>query len=164
MAHTAHYDSLFGGITLASDGSELIGLWWNTQRYFGSTLGETQTLCRNDAAIDAARCWLDVYFSGAIPDFTPPLRLVGTPFQQRVWRELLSIPYGEVLSYGSMAKRIGTSARAVGGAVGRNPISLIVPCHRVIGSDATLTGYAGGIDLKRQLLSLEAHSARAVAW
>lgn len=164
MAHTAHYDSLFGGITLASDGSELIGLWWNTQRYFGSTLGGTQTLCRSDDAIDAARCWLDVYFSGAIPDFTPPLRLVGTPFQQRVWRELLSIPYGEVLSYGAIAKRIGTSARAVGGAVGRNPISLIVPCHRVIGSDAAMTGYTGGIDLKRQLLSLEAHSALAVAW
>lgn len=164
MAHTAHYDSPFGGITLASDGSELIGLWWDFQRYFGSTLGNTQTLCRSDDAIDAARRWLDVYFSGAIPDFTPPLRLVGTPFQQRVWRELMSIPYGEVLSYGSMAKRIGTSARAVGGAVGRNPISLIVPCHRVIGSDAAMTGYAGGIDLKRQLLSLEAHSALAVAW
>ena len=111
---------------------------------------------------EEARRWLDIYFSGAKPDFALPLHLTGTPFQLDVWRILCQIPYGETTTYGRIANRIseerglpGMSAQAVGGAVGRNPVSVIVPCHRVVGVDGSLTGYAGGIDRKIRLLMLE---------
>lgn len=142
---------------MASDGNALCGLWFDGQRFFASTLGEHET---RDLPLFRETCrWLDVYFSGKDPGFTPPLSLGGTPFRKTVWEELLRIPFGKTVTYGEIADRIGalsrTSARAVGGAVGHNPVSLIVPCHRVVGAGGALTGYAGGLDLKRRLLLLE---------
>ena len=148
MDYVQHFASPLDGITLASDG----------QAHFGATLtGAAQT--RGLPVFAAAARWLALYFSGAQPDFTPPLRLRGTPFQRAVWEALRAIPYGQTLSYGALAARLGSSARAVGGAVGRNPIALIVPCHRVVGADGSLTGYAGGLERKRWLLALEQHKA-----
>lgn len=145
------YHSPLGNIVLTSDGSALTGL-----RFAEATNGEQAQGIPPLA--DACR-WLDLYFSGAKPDFTPRLAPRGTPFQQSVWRELLTIPYGQTVSYGHIANRLRCrSAQAVGGAVGRNPIALIIPCHRVIGSDGHLTGYAYGLDRKQWLLSHEAKS------
>lgn len=145
------YRSPLGDIVLTSDGSALTGL-----RFAEATNEEPAQVILPLA--DACR-WLDLYFSGAKPDFTPRLAPQGTPFQQSVWRELLTIPYGQTVLYGHIAKRIlCRSAQAVGGAVGRNPIALIIPCHRVIGSDGQLTGYAYGLDRKQWLLSHEAKS------
>lgn len=156
MGYTEYHDSPLGKITLASDGQALTGLFFEGQRYFGSTLGAHHEDCPSLPVFDDARRWLDEYFAGQEPDFTPPLSLRGTVFQQRVWRELLAIPYGATTSYCELAKRLGVrSAQAIGGAVGRNPISIIVPCHRVVGADGSLTGYAGGLDRKRALLQLE---------
>jgi methylated-DNA-[protein]-cysteine S-methyltransferase len=106
---------------------------------------------------DETRRWLDLYFTGEKPDFTPQLAPKGTPFQQRVWEILLTIPYGKTVSYGDVARQISPtmSAQAIGGAVGRNPIGIIIPCHRVIGADGSLTGYGGGLERKRWLLELE---------
>ncbi len=145
------YCSPLGDIALTSDGSALTGL-----RFAEAPCGEPA----QDIPPLAEVChWLDLYFSGAIPDFTPRLAPQGTPFQQSVWRELLTIPYGQTVSYGHIAKRISCrSAQAVGGAVGRNPIALIIPCHRVIGSDGCLTGYVYGLDRKQWLLAHEAQS------
>lgn len=158
---TAHYSSPLGGITLAGDGESLTGLWFDGQKYFGSTLDEDRA--ENGLPVfEQTMEWLDAYFDGKIPDFTPPLKMLGTEFRKRVWDILQKIPYGELVSYGEiaaeLAKREGLermSARAVGGAVGHNPVSIIVPCHRVIGSNGRLTGYAGGIDKKIALLRLE---------
>lgn len=112
--------------------------------------------------LDEARRWLDRYFDGGTPEGIPPLRLEGTPFQQRVWQELMHIPYGRTVSYGQLAERIGCrSAQAVGGAVGRNPVAIIVPCHRVVGADGTLTGFAYGLERKRWLLTHEAQTTIA---
>ncbi len=156
MNHTAHYDSPLGGITLASDGRTLTGLWIDGQKHYGSTIDTLTEERANLPVFDYVRRWLDIYFSGHEPDFLPPLSLKGTPFQQRVWKELLTIPYGQTITYGELARRIGCrSAQAIGGAVGRNPISIIVPCHRVVGTNGSLTGYAGGLDRKRALLELE---------
>lgn len=162
MNYTAHYDSPLGDITLASDSAALTGLWFEGQKYYGSTLINNEELRINNEefslplVFDEVRRLLDIYFSGREPDFMPPLSLKGTPFQQRVWKELLTIPYGQTVTYGELARRLGCrSAQAVGGAVGRNPISIIVPCHRVVGADGSLIGYAGGLDRKRALLELE---------
>ena len=156
MLFTANYRSPLGGITLASGGQALTGLWFDGQRHFGSTLGTTHEERSGLPVLEESRRWLDVYFSGREPDFTPPLSLHGTAFQRRVWEALLTIPYGKTVTYGELARRLGCrSAQAVGGAVGRNPISIIVPCHRVVGSDGSLTGYASGLDRKRALLELE---------
>ena len=161
MDYTYSYLSPLGGITLASDGNILTGLWFDGQKYFGSTLPAVH---REQAlpVFDETVRWLDIYFSGKIPDFTPPLALSASPFRKMVWEILLTIPYGRTLTYGEIAaevaKRSGTSrmsAQAVGGAVGRNPISLIIPCHRVIGASGKLTGYAGGLDKKIRLLQME---------
>ena len=104
-----------------------------------------------------ARTWLEDYFTGKQPDIKNiPLDPPGTVFQKRVWQYLLTIPYGETRTYGGLAKALDSSPRAIGGAVGRNPISILIPCHRVVGSDGSLTGYAGGLEAKRFLLSLEA--------
>ena len=160
MDYTYHYDSPLGDITLASDGDALTGLWFEGQKHFGYSLG-TAHGARELPAFEQTARWLDVYFSGIEPDFAPPLRLVGTSFQNAVWRLLLEIPYGKTTTYGALAKKLferegkRTSARSVGGAVGRNLISLIVPCHRVLGASGSLTGYAGGLDRKRVLLELE---------
>lgn len=142
------YHSPLGDIVLTSDGTALTGL-----RFAEATNGEpAQDI---PPLADACR-WLDLYFSGANPCFTPRLAPKGTPFQQSVWRELLAIPYGHTVSYGHIAQRLRCrSAQAVGGAVGRNPIALIISCHRVIGSDGHLTGYAYGLDRKQWLLSHE---------
>lgn len=160
MDYTSRYLSPLGEITLASDGEALIGLWFSGQRF--DRLGLKPGAEMRELPIFAeTRHWLDLYFEGREPDFTPTLFFRGTPFQKEVWKELLFISYGETRTYGELAalleRRRGKhcSARAVGGAVGRNPISLIVPCHRVLGAGGTLTGYAGGVDRKRSLLALE---------
>ena len=143
-----------GDILLAADDSGLTGLWFEGQKYFGMQLDAEHT--EKDTAILAeAEDWLDIYFSGKKPDFIMSLHLKGTDFQKKVWNILCNIPYGETMTYQEIAKQIagmdgkaGMSAQAVGGAVGRNPISIIVPCHRVIGTNGSLTGYAGGLDRK----------------
>lgn len=155
------YASPLGEITLASDGEALIGLWFEGQKYFGATLDEGSEVTLLPI-FDEARRWLDIYFEGRDPGFTPPLALHTTPFRKRVYESLLRIPYGKVVTYQDIAREIAQerglptmSARAVGSAVGHNPISLIIPCHRVIGSNGSLTGYAGGLDRKLALLQLE---------
>ena len=161
MTYTHHYTSPLGGITLASDGDALTGLWFDDQKYFGDTL-ETQCEERKLPIFEETIRWLDVYFSGKEPDFIPALALNTTPFRKAVWEIMLKIPYGQTMTYGEIAAEIARqqgiarmSAQAVGGAVGHNSISLIIPCHRVIGSDGNLTGYAGGIDKKIRLLKME---------
>lgn len=161
MQYTNHYDSPLGGITLASDGDALVGLWFDGQKYFDDTL----TQAHNYAELpifEQTRLWLDTYFTGREPGFTPKLRMKGSPFRCRVWESLLRIPYGKTTTYAAIAKKIAAeqglksmSAQAVGGAVGHNSISLIIPCHRVVGTSGNLTGYAAGIDKKICLLRLE---------
>ena len=155
MDYIYHYESPIGMITMASDGETQIGLWFDGQKYFGDSLGEAyeeKMLPIFEQTIN----WLDIYFSGGIPDFTPALTMRTTEFRKNVWNIMLSIPYGETMTYGEIAKKLQSmSAQAVGGAVGHNSISLIIPCHRVVGSDGSLTGYAGGIDKKIKLLALE---------
>lgn len=146
---------------MAADDIGLTGLWFCNQKYFGSGLLPESTK-RRTIAISDAETWLDVYFSGQNPDFTPALHFIGTPFQCEVWEYLCMIPYGKTTTYGLIANQIAKkhgkthmSAQAVGSAVGRNRISIIIPCHRVIGTNGSLTGYAGGIDRKSALLRLE---------
>lgn len=159
MRYYRRYESDFGGLTMESDGEALTGLWFDCQRpdfdYHRIERAELPVF---------AECgrWLDVYFAGGRPDFTPKLRLEGSEFRRLVWRLLLGIDYGQTCSYGWLAKeaaaRLGRermAAQAVGGAVGRNPIAVIVPCHRVIGANGGLVGYAGGVELKARLLALE---------
>lgn len=156
-----HYASPLGKITMASNGTELVGLWIDGQKHFASTLkGEIAE--KSLSVFDETIKWLDVYFSGKNPGFTPPLLITGTPFRKAVCEILLSIPYGQTVTYGEIADEIATqsgiskmSAQAVGGAVGCNPVSIIVPCHRVVGTNGNLTGYAGGIDKKLWLLKSE---------
>ena len=165
MDYTAHYDSPLGGITLASDGLALVGLWFDGQKYFADTL----SVQHDEKDLDVFRRtdnWLDIYFSGKEPNFTPPLRMKGTEFRQEVWQILLTIPFGKTMTYGQIAKILADrhkvqsmSAQAVGGAVGHNPISLIIPCHRVIGTNGALTGYAGGLKKKAWLLDMESQSS-----
>lgn len=161
MTSLWHYKSPLGAITMAGSEGGLSGLWFDGQKHFGAGLtGEP-----HDAQLpvfDETCRWLAAYFAGEKPDFTPPLALVGTEFRRAVWAALLEIPYGATMTYGDVASEVSrrrdgvhTSARAVGGAVGHNPVSLIVPCHRVVGADGSLTGYAGGVDRKRWLLELE---------
>lgn len=159
MDYTWHYDSPLGGITLASDGDALVGLWFDGQKHFAGGLDPEHEERRLPVFDDACR-WLDAYFSGRAPDFTPKLKLRTTAFRRKVWEILLTIPYGKTMTYGEIAAKLGgsprlVSARAVGGAVGHNPISLIIPCHRVLGSGGTLTGYAAGLDRKERLLRME---------
>ena len=165
MEYTAHYESPLGGITLSSDGEALLGLWFDGQKFFAATLAPDHEE-RALPVFDLAKRWLEVYFSGRDPGFTPPLRMNGTAFRRAVWEILLTIPFGRTMTYGEiaaeLARREGVarmSAQAVGGAVGHNPISLIVPCHRVVGADGSLTGYAGGLERKRRLLALEGADA-----
>jgi methylated-DNA-[protein]-cysteine S-methyltransferase len=162
MDYTAHYQSPIGGITLGSDGERLVGLWFDGQKFFADSL-QNEHVERPDLAIfHETRHWLDIYFSGHQPDFTPPLLMRTSEFRRRVWEEMLRIPFGQTMTYGQIARRIAQesglksmSAQAVGGAVGHNSISLIIPCHRVVGTGGSLTGYAGGIDKKILLLQLE---------
>lgn len=161
MDYTYHYTSPLGGITLASDGEALTGLWFDEQKYFPHELVDESTKTFLPIFTQTIN-WLDIYFSGKAPDFTPPLCLRTTPFRKTVYDILLTIPYGHTMTYGEIANIIAEqsgvmrmSAQAVGGAVGRNLISLIIPCHRVVGTNGSLTGYAGGIDKKIKLLTLE---------
>ena len=161
MSYVCHYDSPLGGITVASDGACVCGLWFDGQKYFGSTLAG-RSVRQTVPVLEKACRWLDLYFGGVVPDFVPPLLMESTPFRTAVWRAISDIPYGQTVSYAMLAANVALrlrvpriSARAVGAAVGRNPISIIVPCHRVIGSDGTLTGYAAGLDIKKALLGLE---------
>jgi methylated-DNA-[protein]-cysteine S-methyltransferase len=163
MLYTTTYDSPVGKLTIASDGKALTGLWLEDQKYFGDTLiGEVEP---NDTLplFKKTKKWLDRYFTGKKPAIDElPLNPRGTPFRKEVWEALCQIPYGKTVTYMDLAKAISarrkdgrTSARAVGGAVGHNPISVIIPCHRVVGSDGSLTGYSGGLDRKHFLLKLE---------
>lgn len=160
MLYTSHYASPLGGMTLVSDGTALVGLYFDGQKYAAEGLDATRTQ-KSLLIFEEARRWLDVYFSGRKPDFMPALAPHGTAFQQSVWEILRTIPYGETTTYGAIARRIEQntgcrmSAQAVGGAVGRNPISILIPCHRVVGTNGSLTGYAGGIDKKERLLRWE---------
>ena len=161
MTYTYHYTSPLGGIMLSSNGTELTGLWFDGQKYFGDTLPEKYT--EKDLPIfKETKHWLDIYFGGKAPHFTPPLKMETTPFRKAVWEIMLAIPYGKTMTYGDIARKIAEqkgfgkmSAQAVGGAVGHNSISLIIPCHRVVGTNGSLTGYAGGIKKKVQLLTME---------
>lgn len=161
MTYIYHYHSPLGGITVSSNGREITGLWFDGQKYFGDTL--TKNYEEKDLPIfEETKEWLDIYFSGKAPDFTPPLKMDTTPFRKAVWEIMLTIPFGQTMTYGEIADRIAKqkglakmSAQAVGGAVGHNSISLIIPCHRVVGTNGSLTGYAGGIEKKVQLLTME---------
>ena len=161
MDYTRRWISPLGEILLASDGEALTGLWFEGQAHFADALDEAHE-ARELGVFDGAVRWLKAYFGGARPDFEVPVCLRGTPFQQTVWRCLREIPYGETSTYGEIAAQLRSqpgferaSARAVGGAVGRNPVSILVPCHRVLGADGRLTGYAGGVERKARLLRLE---------
>lgn len=151
------YDSPIGKITLAACGDKLCGLWFVGQKYYMA--GMPMSVIKNPNAPIFIRTaqWLDRYFSGVRPE-TSELTISphGTEFQRRVWRALVDIPYGATATYGDIARRIGAkSPRAVGGAIGHNPISIIIPCHRVIGANGNMTGYAGGLGIKRYLLTHE---------
>ena len=153
MIFVGYYASPLGGILLAADEQGLTGLWFDGAKYFAANLPEEYEE-KSTPILDEAARWLDLYFAGRQPAFTPPLHLVGSDFRRRVWKRLLDIPYGQTVTYGALLGK-GMSAQAVGGAVGHNPISIIVPCHRVIGANGSLTGYAGGIDKKIHLWALE---------
>ncbi len=167
MEYIYHYNSPLGGITMCSDGQALTGLLFDDEKYFAETFSAEPagiTECKDSSLPAFAETvrWLDTYFAGKEPGFLPPITLRTTPFRREVCEVMLTIPYGKTMTYGEIAARIAKrrgldrmSAQAVGGAVGHNPISLIIPCHRVIGTDGSLTGYAGGIDKKAKLLQLE---------
>ena len=161
MQYTSHYQSPLGAILLAADERGLTGLWFEGQKYFALYLDKEHEE-REVPVFAQAKKWLDVYFSGREPEIQVPLHFTGTDFQNQVWQILCSIPYGQTMTYGEIARELaarrGTksmSAQAVGGAVGHNEISIIVPCHRVVGASGSLTGYVGGIDKKIALLKLE---------
>lgn len=162
MLYSSTYISPLGALFLESDENYLIGLKNSYRRQHGQTSLSSFSDGSKLPCIQQAKNWLDIYFSGQKPDFTPPLSLLGSDFQKQVWQLLLDIPYGTLTTYGEIAKKIAQirhlksmSAQAVGGAVGANPIAIIVPCHRVIGKQFNLTGYAGGLRFKSKLLDLE---------
>jgi methylated-DNA-[protein]-cysteine S-methyltransferase len=150
--------SPIGPLTLVAKAGELTGLYMEAQRHRPSTLGTAGD--PGDAPFAAAFDQLRGYFAGELTAFDLPLAPAGTDFQRRVWSALRTIPYGQTWSYGELARRVGSASRAVGLANGKNPIALVIPCHRVIGSDGSLTGYGGGLDRKRFLLELETGADR----
>lgn len=170
MEYTNEYISPLGKILLASDGHALTGLWFEGQKYFAAKLERDHE--EKDLPVFAQVAeWLALYFNGKNPAFTPPLTLKGTPFQKEVWEAMLAIPFGQTTTYAKIAAQIAKhrglasmSAQAVGSAVAHNPISLIIPCHRVAGSDGSLTGYAGGIEKKEWLLAMERQAAGIVVY
>lgn len=161
MVYICKYESPLGSLTAASNGMALTGLWFDGQKYFGSTLTENRK--ERDLPVFAKmKDWLDLYFYGEVPQFMPPLALMGSEFRKAVWNIIRQVPYGQTTTYGEIAKKMAKqmgvaqmSAQAVGAAVGRNPISILIPCHRVVGTSGDLTGYAGGIEKKEALLTLE---------
>ena len=161
MTFIQHYASPLGGILLAADEIGLTGLWFDGEKYFADNLPAKHAERETPILVEANR-WLDIYFTGREPDFLPPLHPVGSAFRQSVWEILLRIPYGQTTTYGEVARQLAQkrglarmSAQAAGGAVGHNEISVIIPCHRVVGANGSLTRYAGGIDKKVKLLELE---------
>lgn len=161
MKYTTYYHSPLGGLTLIADDSMLTGLWFAEQDCPTDGCDKTE-----NAILHKAKKWLDSYFSGEVPNFSLPVRLTGTTFQNEVWEILQTIPYGGTTTYGDIAKAIAKrhgvakmSAQAVGNAVGKNKISIIVPCHRVIGANDSLVGYTGGMGKKIALLEIE-HSLK----
>jgi methylated-DNA-[protein]-cysteine S-methyltransferase len=161
MEYIHKITSPVGVLTVSSDGQNISGLWIEGQKYFAKTLGK-DVLEQNLPVFENVRKWLDIYFSGKEPDFMPLLMPKGSVFQKSIWNNLCKIPYGKTTTYGELSEQFElenkgkhTSARAVGGAVGHNPISILIPCHRVIGKNSNLTGYAGGITTKIKLLKLE---------
>lgn len=162
MPYLQPYLSPLGPMTMASDGRCLTGLWFDGQKYFPDlTAGAYEW--RDLPLFGDVRLWLADYFRGCRPCSTPPLQLAGSPFRQQVWKLLQEIPYGQTVTYRDIARQLArlqnsdraVAAQAVGGAVGHNPVSIIVPCHRVVGRNGSLTGYAGGLDRKAALLRLE---------
>ena len=164
MDYVYHYQSPLGGITLTSDGAALVGLWFDKQRFFADSVVQDHEE-KSLPVFEQADRWLDLYFTGVQPDFTPPCRIPGlTPFRKEVISAMEAIPFGSITTYSQIARTIAErrqlpkmSARAVGGAVGWNPICIIIPCHRVVGAGGSLTGYGGGISNKIALLRLEGH-------
>lgn len=161
MIFIQHYDSPLGGILLAADETGLTGLWFDGQKFFARDL-PAERVEQNTPTLSEVKRWLDIYFTGKEPDFMPPLHPIGSAFRRSVWDILLRIPYGQTSTYGEIARQLAEkqgrpriAAQAVGGAVGHNKISIIIPCHRVVGTNGSLTGYAGGIDKKVKLLEWE---------
>lgn len=161
MHYTSIYQSPVGEILLAADEFGVVGIWFKGEKYYAYCLDKENKPKETRIIIELKR-WLDIYFDGREPDFTPPLHMIGTPFQIEVWNILRKIPYGKTTTYSEIAKKIAQnrgiermSAQAVGTAVGKNSINLIVPCHRVVGTNNSLAGYAGGIDKKIKFLKLE---------
>ncbi len=157
MQYSACYSSPLGEILLTADAIGLTGLWFSDQKYAPAALQPEEA---TSPVLEQAMLWLTQYFSRKEPTVSVPLHMMGTPFQVRVWQQLLKIPYGSTTTYGKIAAQLSVdrkmSAQAVGNAIGRNKISIIVPCHRVIGANGELTGYAGGLDRKQYLLTQEA--------
>lgn len=158
MTYKTTLVSPLGTLTLSSSGEALTGLWLENQKYFAVGLKPDAAETPDLPVFRQTAAWLERYFSGQVPGELPPLDPQGSPFRLAVWKQLAEIPYGKTATYGELAKRLGSSPRAVGNAVGRNPISILIPCHRVLGSGGGLTGYAGGVDRKQFLLELEARS------
>ncbi len=161
MQYISTYNSPLGPILIATDKGGLTGLWFRNQKYFALSLDES-AIEKETEFSKLAKEWLDLYFQGIIPNIKIPLHFNGSSFQKEVWHILLTIPYGSLTTYGDIAKSLAKSkgikrmsAQAVGAAIAKNPISIIVPCHRVVGSNGKLTGYAGGLDKKIELLKIE---------
>lgn len=161
MHYTSIYHSPVGEIFLATDEVGVVGLWFKDAKYYAYCL-DKENEPRETPVLKELKRWLDLYFKGIEPDFTPPIHMIGTPFQLEVWNILKEIPYGKTTTYKEIADKIAKnrgaermSAQAVGTAVGKNNISLLVPCHRVVGTNNSLAGYAGGIDRKMYFLKLE---------
>ncbi len=163
MYFKTKYLSPLGKITLASDGQNLLGLWFEGQKHYGASLGQDLQEQDDLKVFTQAKKWLDRYLNGHKKDpLDLPLAPQGTDFQKQVWQILLQIPYGKVTTYGEIARKLAKqrglksmSAQAVGGAVGRNPLAIIIPCHRVVGTSGSLTGFASGLAVKTSLLDLE---------
>lgn len=163
MLYTMRYDSPIGPLLLAGKEGALTGLWMEGQKYFPSLEQSQMRETNTSEILNRTKDWLDQYFQGEKPSLKMlPLSPEGSAFRKMVWKMLCDIPYGSVTTYGEIARRIAVergiatmSAQAVGGAVGHNPISIIIPCHRVVGTDGSLTGYAGGLEKKQWLLALE---------
>lgn len=162
MHYTSLYQSPVGEILLAADDVGVVGVWFKDEKYYAYCLDKENNTPNETPIIKELKRWLDIYFSGRNPDFVPPIHMIGTPFQIEVWNILREIPYGKTTTYSAIAEKIACnrgvariSAQAVGTAVGKNNINLIVPCHRVVATNNSLAGYAGGIDKKIKFLQLE---------
>ena len=150
-----YYESPLGKMLLAADDVGLMGVWFENQKYYANGLKEPVE--KETEVLKETKSWLNLYFNGQQPNTLPTLHMIGTEFQKKVWNILLQIPYGQTITYKDIATRFSKtmSAQAIGGAVGHNKISILVPCHRVVGTNGSLTGYAGGIEQKEKLLKLE---------